>query len=191
VSPAAGDTWRLFVALPVPDHVRVLAQAAAAPAKDAHPELSWTRPAGWHVTLAYLGDVAVDRVPAIERSVGEVVGGAGGPIACHLGAAGSCGRRALWLEVVDDPRGAVASLGAAVQSTLVAASLPVQPQEVRPHLTLARASKRGADARDAVGEVASVTAAWEADEVALVRSHLGDGPARYEAIATFPFGPPR
>jgi 2'-5' RNA ligase len=57
---------------------------------------------------------------------------------------------------------------------------------VRPHLTLARASKRGADARDAVVEVASVMAAWEADEVALVRSHVGGGPARYETVATFP-----
>jgi RNA 2',3'-cyclic 3'-phosphodiesterase len=187
VSPPVEDTWRLFVALPVPDHVRVLAQAAAAPARDAHPELTWTRPEGWHVTLAFLGDVAVERVPELSSVVGPVAATAGGPIACHLGPAGSFGRRALWLEVLDDPRGAVAWLGAAVQDALAGASLPVQRQEVRPHLTLARASKRGADARDAVAEVASVTAAWEADEVALVRSHVGGGPARYETVATFPF----
>jgi RNA 2',3'-cyclic 3'-phosphodiesterase len=186
VSPAAGDTWRLFVALPVPDHVRVLAQAAAAPARDAHPELTWTRPEGWHVTLAFLGDVLLDRVPDVSRVVAPVTANAEGPIACHLGPAGSFGRRALWLEVLDDPRGAVASLGAAVQDALAGASLPVQRQEVRPHLTLARASKRGADVRDAVAEVASVTAAWEADGVALVRSHVGGGPARYETVATFP-----
>ena len=184
-----GEHRRLFVALLVPEHVRVLGQAAAAPAREVAPELTWTRPEGWHLTLAFLGPVAVDRVPAVEETVGGAVAAAGvGPIGCRLGVPGRFGGRALWLGVEDDPAGAIAALGEAVQAALEAApGLPVQRQPVRPHLTLARASRRGARITEAVtAAVAPVTASWEADEVALVRSHLGGGPARYAEVASWP-----
>ncbi len=180
--------WRLFVALPVPAHVRVLAGAAAAPVRDEHPELTWTRPEGWHVTLAFLGDVGTDRVDEVEAVVGRAVAQAGvGPIGCALGEPGRFRGTAMWLEVLDDPVGAIGDLGGAIQTALADTHLPVHRQEVRPHLTLARASRRGAAIDDeVVAQVAGVDARWEAAEVELVRSHVGGGPARYEPIATWP-----
>lgn len=185
----AADRARLFVALPVPDHVRILVQAAIAPARDAAPELTWTRPEGWHVTLAFLGDVPVGRIDEAARTVGDALAGAGGPIGCRLGGVGRFGGRALWLGVEDDPAGAIAALGEWVQSALAAASLPVQRQDVRPHLTLARANRRDADLSRAEGDVASIGVSWEAASAELVRSHVGGGPARYEPIAAWPLGP--
>jgi 2'-5' RNA ligase len=189
VTGADAVTVRLFVALLVPGHVRTLTLAAAAPARDATPGLAWTRPEGWHVTLAFLGDVSVADVADVERSVSAAVGG--GPIGLRLGGAGRFGRHALWLAVDDDPAGAVASLGERIQAALTAADLPVAPRRVEPHLTLARASRRGGriDAT-VVAAVAPVDARWEADDVALVRSARGAGTARYETVRSWPLRSP-
>jgi RNA 2',3'-cyclic 3'-phosphodiesterase len=183
-------TQRLFVALPVPEHVRVLAQAAAAPARDAHPELTWTRPEGWHLTLAFLGDVEVARVGEVARVVGEAVTAARlAPPSCRLAGAGRFAGRALYLAVEDAPSGSVATLGEVVQGALADAGLAVRRRPVRPHLTLARASRRGASVDDeVVALVAPVAARWEAGEVELVRSELGDGPAHYVAVASWSLG---
>ncbi len=180
------SSQRLFVALPIPAHVRALVAAAAAPARDAAPELTWTRPEGWHVTLAFLGEVAGGAVAAVEDRLAAAVAGSA-PIVCHLGDPGRFDRRALWLAVEDRPAGAIAELGAQVQRALGDAELPVAPRPVRAHLTLARAPRAGANVDDeVVAAVAPVSVEWEAAEVELVRSHLGDGPARYEAVARWP-----
>jgi 2'-5' RNA ligase len=185
-------SWRLFVALPVPDHIRVLVEAATAPARDSAPELTWTRPGGWHVTLAFLGDVASDQVPDVEGTVGQAVAASDvGPLRCQLGEPDRFDTRVLFLTVEDDPAGGIADLGGSIQAAIEAAGLPVTRKPVHPHLTLARASRRGATVTDAVtAAVAPVTGEWEADEVVLVRSHLGGGPARYETVSAWtPSGP--
>lgn len=180
------SSQRLFVALPVPAHVRTLITAAAAPARDAAPELTWTRSEGWHLTLGFLGDVADEAVADVGRVIAAVVAPRAA-ITCALDRPDRFGHRTLWLGVRDDPDGAISSLGDAVQGGLEAAGLPVRPRPVRPHLTLARASRTGAEVSDAVvGSVAPVGASWEADEVQLVRSHLGGGPARYEPVGAWP-----
>jgi RNA 2',3'-cyclic 3'-phosphodiesterase len=181
---------RCFVALPVPGHVRALVAAATAPAREAGTALSWTRPEGWHVTLAFLGDVPLEELDEVERLVAGVAADAA-PIACELGEVGRFGRRALWLGVDDDPPGAIARLGAALQTVLVASGRLDEERSVRPHLTVARASRRGADLEAAGSAVAPLRAVWEADTVELVRSDLGDGPARYTAIGSWPLGASR
>ncbi|MTV23979.1 RNA 2',3'-cyclic phosphodiesterase [Nitriliruptoraceae bacterium ZYF776] len=175
---------RLFVALPIPDHVRMLGVAARAPAEAVLPALGWTRPEGWHVTLAFLGEVADDDVPRVGPVVAEVAR-RHAPIGCHLGAAGRFGDRVLWLGVEDDPVGAIAALGDEVQGALAAAELPVRVAPVRPHLTLAR-GRSGGVGHDHVAAVAPVTVGWEVAHLEVVRSHLGDGPARYETLERLP-----
>lgn len=62
---------RLFVALPVSEEAREHVRRAVEPLwRD--DRLAWTRPDGWHVTLAFLGEVEDD--PAAVADVGEVVG---------------------------------------------------------------------------------------------------------------------
>lgn len=182
---------RLFVALAVPEHVRVLVDAARAPARDAAPGASWTRPDGWHVTLAYLGELDRDLLGAAE----EVVGGACAevaPLRLTLGTPDRFGDRVLWLGVHDDPAGAVADLGRRMQARIAASGLPVQQREVRPHLTLARASRRTRGALDETvrDAVAPVEVTWDAEEVVLLATRLGDGPARYEPVASWTLGGP-
>lgn len=188
----ASGVARRFVALPIPDHVRALALAASAPARAVAPDLTWTRPEGWHVTLAFLGDVADHDLPALTDALAAVAGATAPPDA-GLAPAGRFGRHALWLGVTDRPRGAFTDLAAVVVAAIRTCGVGTatdlgDDHELRPHLTLARAApRRDAAVDDAVvGAVAAVDARWSVDELQLVRSVRGDGPARYVADAAWP-----
>lgn len=175
-------TVRLFVALPVPDQARDAVLGAVADLRR-DDRLAWTRPDGWHATLAFVGEVAdPDPVVAATRA-GVADAGVGAVTVMTAGVETLARRTALALALVDDPAGAVERLGASVQASLAEAGFDVARRRVRPHLTLGRA-RRGrpvpTDLLDAV-EVAPVT--WTATHVEVVRSLLGDGPATYHPVA--------
>ena len=48
---------RCFIALPLPEGAREALAAAASRLEKAWPELKWTRSEGYHITLAFLGDI--------------------------------------------------------------------------------------------------------------------------------------
>jgi RNA 2',3'-cyclic 3'-phosphodiesterase len=183
---------RLFVALPVDASVRAALSAAVessrAGADDGRDtagsgtDWRWTRPEGWHVTLAFLGEVAPDRVTDAAWATVPVAAGTGA-IELRLGPLGRFGRGVLHVAVEDRPEGVVADLGERVQTALAAAGVPVQQREVRPHLTLARA-RRGA--RPAVPALEPHGVSWVVDEARLYASHLGAGGAAYEVLERFP-----
>lgn len=177
---------RLFLALAVPEAVRAALDRAVAPLRGRHPELGWTRPEGWHLTVAFLGEVT--EPPGEVAEVVRPVVAAHPPVDLRLGAAGRFGDRVLWVAVIDQPSGAVAALGAALQRALADAGLPVDPKPVRPHLTLARRRRRPVTAA-VVAEVPEVAAGWRAEEVVLTRSLLGGGrPATYVPLVRLPLG---
>lgn len=184
------DTYRVFVAVGVPTHVVSAIDEAVAPLRDRYQQLRWTRPDAWHVTLAFLGDVEAGRVEAVEAAVRTAVDDvATGPVAVRLGAPGHFNRRVLWLAVEDEPDGALASLGAAVQRRLVAAALPCDEKPVHPHVTLARTRGRERVPRGAQDDLPHVEGSWEVESVSVLRSHLGEGGSRYEELAGIPLAP--
>ena len=166
---------RVFVAVWPPDEVldalgEAVAAAQAAPAAPNAPAPGarprWVGRAQWHVTLRFLGDVADDDVDAWVTTVRDVAA-AHRPRLVTLGPTTQLlGRGVLMIPVtgLDD----------------VAASL--SDERFHGHLTLARHATR---------ELAGtpISASWQAREIALVRSHLGAGPARYETIAVGAFAP--
>ncbi len=48
---------RCFIALPLPDGARAVLAAAAERLKTAWPDFAWARPDGYHITIAFLGDI--------------------------------------------------------------------------------------------------------------------------------------
>ncbi|MFN2556931.1 MAG: RNA 2',3'-cyclic phosphodiesterase [Nitriliruptorales bacterium] len=179
---------RLFVALEVPEAVRERLDCALAPVRERHAELTWTTAEGWHLTLAFLGEVTA-HPRDIATVLAPVVATAPAGIRLTLTSAGRFGRRVLWLGVRDEPLGAVTALGAAAQHALAEADLPVDLQEVRPHLTLARARNRRADvSAPLVASIPSVPAEWTARELLLMRSVRSSHrrPNRYEALVRLP-----
>jgi 2'-5' RNA ligase len=171
---------RLFVtAWPTEDVCDVLAQLP----RPADAAVRWTRRDQWHVTLEFLGEVGEDRIEALAGALR--VGAAGSPSrTVALGPATvRLGRGQLVVPVAggDD-------LAAAVRAaTTGVLARPQEDRSFRGHLTVARARGRQPIPRSLEGT--PVEAAWTVAEVALVRSHLGQGPARYETLATAPLAP--
>lgn len=187
---------RLFVALLPPPDVLEELDRLLRPYRSAWPELKWVDRDLMHITLAFYGELderttarllprlerAAGRYPAIELSfagAGVFPGGARG--------------RVLWTGVNGD-RGVLGRLAASVNAAGRRAGVrPAEHRGFHPHVTLAR-SRRPIDLRPLMEELAVYAgAAWTADSVHLVRSHL---PGRrnprlwYEPIHRWPLGAP-
>ena len=180
---------RVFVALPVPDDVVRAVDEAVGALRDRHADLRWSRPEGWHLTLAFLGQVEEEQVPAVEAAVAEAAHQLDvGAIELTVGGAGHFKRRILWLGVDDQPGGAVSALAAAIQQALVEAGLPCEERPVHPHITLARTRGRSRLPGDLETQVPTVEVSWVAETVDVLRSHLGRGGSRYETLAELSLG---
>src|SRR5947207_5773640 len=70
-SPSDAKPWRLFVAADVPEAVRSLLAGVREPLRESHPELRWSPPENWHVTLKFLGAVRPSLVAAAGHAVAE------------------------------------------------------------------------------------------------------------------------
>lgn len=179
---------RLFVAVTVPADVRREVVAALGDLCD-DDRLAWTRPDGWHATLAFLGDLADDvGADAVAAAVATGVDAAAtGPVAVTVGAPTTLARRsALALTLEDEPDGALGRLGDAVQEAVAAAGIPVLRRAVRPHLTLARARRRRSVPAEVQEAVDVPPLRWTVTSLAVVESVRGAGPARYPTRATVP-----
>lgn len=186
---ATVGVMRMFVALQPPEEALEDLAAFLAPRQEAGAGLRWTPPEQWHVTLAFLPDVAdrhlddlverLARAASRRTTFGARVAGAGafpGPSRAKVLWAGvDCGGHEEELR-----RLAVGARAAAGKAGTV-----VDGGRFHPHLTLAR-----------LGRPLEVTRwlrvldgyrgpEWPAERVALVRSHLGEGPRgrpRYETL---------
>ncbi len=185
------DAWRCFIAVPLDDViVSALSASVAAWRRDAPDGLRWADPDGWHLTLAFLGDVDADRVPEIAETV-RATAAAHGPTAVPTARLGAFPRpssaRVLWYGVADAD-GLLARLADALAANL---ELPTA-EPFRAHITLARARRRHADLRGWIerASASAPEALLPVTSLDLIRSHLGRGPARYERLATAALGVP-
>lgn len=174
---------RLFVALPVPDHVVDHVRTAIAPWWTDE-RVAWTRPDGWHVTVAFLGEVEHEPDEVVTAVRAGARAAAASTVDLATGRVVPLGRGALALEVHDAPDGAVAGLGVDVQAALAAADLPVTRRPVRPHLTVGRARRRRPVPADLLDDVQVPPTRWRVDRLEVVQSILGRGPATYAPVAT-------
>jgi RNA 2',3'-cyclic 3'-phosphodiesterase len=171
---------RLFVAVWPPDEV--LDRLAAIEHPDGLAGVRWTARSQWHVTLRFLGEVADGAVPDAIAAVGEAVG-AMSPVSVEVADRLSrFGREIAHVEV----RG-LEPWADAVATAFDRARIGL-PSEGRPfvgHITVARAAKRAASAVTALSgaSLPPGPASWTASEVALVRSELGRGGARYSNVS--------
>ncbi len=149
---------------PPPDAIRSLRHALPSSAP-------LTRTDKWHVTLVFLGEVAVDAVARLLATVP-----APGPFALRLTGGGRFGT-VTWAGVDGDlPR--LHDLRTAVRDALTAGGFPVDERRFTPHLTV---SYRGdADTRTALAGYAGPS--WTVTEFTLVRSRDGT----YERLASWP-----
>lgn len=180
---------RLFVALTPPGEVLEALEIAAQGLRELAPDLRWTRPEQWHVTLVFLGEVGDDSVDELARQLNRTAAGHP-PLALALGGGGRFGHRVLWTGVQGD-RDGLRRLADSAAAAARRSRLPVEHRPYRPHLTLARADA-GADLRPLVERLAAWRGVpWVATQLHLVRSRLSAAPggsALHEPIGGWPLG---
>lgn len=157
---------RLFVAVWPPQDV---VDAIAAMARPDVPGVRWTTPDQWHATLVFLGDRELDEVARAFHRVSLPAS----PPTVALGP----GTERFGRRIVHVPVSGLDDVAASVRAILPGED----DMPFRGHLTLARArDRRGADLSSVVG--LPLSASFLVDEVTLVASRLGGGPARYEVV---------
>lgn len=182
---------RLFAALAPPPEVVDAVRDAREPGPGRRPDLHWTPPAEWHLTLVFLGEVPDDLLPVLT---GVLDGAVGGHAPFDLTAQGwgvfpgphrdrSC---VLWAGVGGDT-GALARLAADLRAAASAVGLPVEDRAYVPHLTVAR-SRPPRDLGDLPTELGSgPRAPWPVRDVHLVESRP-EREHRYTTVRTWALG---
>ncbi|WP_416971423.1 RNA 2',3'-cyclic phosphodiesterase [Streptomyces sp. 4F14] len=184
---------RLFAAVLPPDHVcaeldAVVGELNTLPDAES---LRWTGREGWHITLAFYGDVADDAVPALSAGLARVAHRTE-PFALAVRGGGEFGQgRVVWAGVSGDVA-ALRSLAGRVEDAGREAGVELEPRRYQPHLTLARGREGVA------GEYVAVLdrfagQGWGVGEVVLMCSELprsgvaGERP-RYEVVGRWGLG---
>jgi RNA 2',3'-cyclic 3'-phosphodiesterase len=178
---------RLFAAVVLPEDVVADLEAVVTGHRD--DVLAWTLREQWHITLAFYGQVADERVPSLKARLTRAAKRY--PVlSLALDGAGRFDERTLWVGCNGD----VAALrdiarSAAAAGRRVGAASGDDAFRFRAHVTLAR-TRRPVDLRPYVTALhAYRSRSWTVDAVSLVCSHLGAGAERrskYEVLSTHP-----
>jgi RNA 2',3'-cyclic 3'-phosphodiesterase len=182
---------RLFVAIVPPSWVLTELADAVEPLRTERPELRWTGPADWHLTLAFLGEVAAgvlaDLQVRLERAAGRhsaqvlaITGGGAFP--------GPSRARVIWAGVESGAGLAPLAASVAAGARRAGAPPPDEGRRYRPHLTLARCRQQ-ANVSELTSALAGFAGSqWTADRVELISSNPGREP-RYEPLGSWPLKP--
>lgn len=176
---------RLFVAVEVPEAVRLHVESTLAPWRERFPRARWVPRENQHVTLKFLGSTWPRLLEWVRESLGAAAA-ARAPFetrVAELGAFPSPRRaRVLWAGL-DDHEGAMASLAAELDETLRREFEP-EKRAFTPHLTMARFDPPVV--LDGLADVEIQSEPFLVDRLVLFRSHLRRPAPVYEPLATFP-----
>jgi 2'-5' RNA ligase len=189
---------RLFVAIVPPAAVLAELAAAVAALRAARPELRWTGPDDWHLTLAFLGEVPERVLPELAVRLGRAAGRHQAQrLALRGGGAFPRPARAtvLWAGIQAGAGLAPLAASVAAGARRAGAPPPDEDHRYRAHLTLAR-SRQPADLKQLTSALAGYAGQdWIAAEIGLIRSNLGAAAAtdrqRYEELGSWPLRPDR
>jgi 2'-5' RNA ligase len=187
---------RMFVAVVPPERAVEDLGEFLAPRQEVESGLRWTAPEQWHVTLAFMPQVSErsldDLVARLQRAAVRrapfQVSVAGG------GAFPNAGRAKVLFAGLDvDDAEELRRLATGARAAGNKAGAAVAGARFHPHLTLARLS-RPVDVTKWIRVLDSYRGpTWEAMEISLIQSHLGEGPRkrpRYEVVESMRLGAP-
>jgi len=187
------DTVRTFIAVEMPPEVREFLGRCQDRLRRAGGDVRWARPDLIHLTLAFLGEVAVGRIEDLGRAVAGAVAGVG-PMTLRPHGAGRFpprgAPRVVWVGI-EEPSGRLLALQKAVADAAAPFAEKAEDRAYQAHLTLGRA-KTGKNAA-ALGQAVDALAdeagpAFEAREVVVMKSVLAPGGPTYTALARIALG---
>jgi 2'-5' RNA ligase len=133
------ETIRAFIAVDIGNGIRQHLDELQRILRNRHAGVRWVKPDGIHLTLAFLGDLAIDRIPPLKRALDN---GLEGVHAFEMAAAGTgfFGRasrpRVIWAGIADCPP--LKRLQHCTVAALQDAGIAFDRKPFSPHLTLGR-----------------------------------------------------
>jgi 2'-5' RNA ligase len=189
------ETFRLFVAIAVPEPVKDEIKKAQDELRRALPDagVRWTRREQFHLTLKFLGDVEVACVESLKASLSRACEKCSALLlrAERIGCfPQSRSPRVVWVGVNDSP-GTLRQLQSAVETAMREFTVEKPEGQFTGHVTLGRVreiTRPQADllAKLALGMQDRLFGDWKADQVELIRSELAAGGARYTTLVKVP-----
>jgi 2'-5' RNA ligase len=136
-------------------------------------------PQNMHLTLAFVGEVAAERLPALQ-AIGAQAAAAGSPFTLRFDRLGSFRDAGIaWLGTgAAEP--ALQALVDGLAAGLAADGFPVERRPFRAHVTLARRCARPPVAVDVPAVV------WPVEAFTLTASELAPGGSQYRTLAEWP-----
>lgn len=179
---------RLFIGVPLAEEAR---REIDAWLRRALPEGVPGRPvpaASWHLTLRFLGATRADQLAAVRDHLHGAA--LGPPFDIRFGGLGAFSRprsaRVMWIGITEGAE-RLRELAGSAEDAARAAGFAPEEKGFTPHLTLSRIQPPR-DVTRALQSAPPLDLATRVDEVVIFRSHLGGGPARYEAVERFGLG---
>ncbi len=184
---------RMFVALVPPAGALEHLAEFLTPRHEAEPGFRWTVWEQWHITLAFMSQVQErhldDLVARLERAAARrtsfdlrITGGGAFPNPARA--------KVLYAGLDTGPHGEeLKRLATGARAAASKSGAETNGGRFHPHLTLARIGRAAEVTRWVRVLEAYDGPPWTADEVALIESHLGEGPRRrprYEVVEAFP-----
>ena len=172
---------RVFAAVPMPDETRLaLAEHVGEleiPGRNSLPQ-------NWHITLRFLGAIDLVTHERFLSGLDDISVPRFRVRLDHFGAFPRPARATVVWVGVGQGEAELAALNERAEEAAVAAGLAGEERPFHPHVTLARV-RPPSDVRHLLDE--EIDLGWRCDRLVVFRSHLGEGPARYEPLETIPF----
>ena len=141
--------------------------------------------AGWHLTLRFLGATRADQLDLVRQHLRTAA--LGPAFQARFGGLGAFSRprsaRVMWIGVTEGVE-RLRELAGIAEDAARAAGFAAEEKRFTPHLTLSRIQPPR-DVTRAIAAAPPLDLAMPVGELVVFRSHLGGGPARYEAVERF------
>ena len=196
----APETYRLFIAVTVPEEVKTEIEETQGTLRHALPKecVRWTKREQFHLTLKFLGNIDAQRVEPLTDAVRAACQGFA---ALELRAErvgffpDLRSPRVVWAGV-SDRQDQLPLLQRAIETAMRDFTAEESKERFTGHVTLGRIKGLRRSEAEALAGIASGLAtrlfgAWIADRVELIRSQLSPHGAQYSTLAAIPLtGPP-
>ncbi|GIW98201.1 MAG: RNA 2',3'-cyclic phosphodiesterase [Pirellulaceae bacterium] len=185
------DTSRLFIGLPVSAPAASQLARLIDRLSTRIPSVRWVPPENLHLTLKFLGDTPLERIPAIHQCMESAAANIG-PVAMRIE---SCGcfpphgvPRVLWAGVHVEGDGLL-TIYQRLDDGLAELGIRPESRSFHPHITLGRTTRavarEQADLRRVLQSTNFATHCW-AEQIVLYSSSRGQKGVEYTSLATVP-----
>jgi RNA 2',3'-cyclic 3'-phosphodiesterase len=180
---------RLFHAIPLAESVAAELARLVCRLRGAAPDLRWSAPESWHITLQFLGNSARAQYDCLIPRLADVPAA---PVPIELAGVGIFDRAGIvYLGV--EPSSPLLALQERIVAATTRCGYEAESRPYHPHITLARA-KGGSGTRELRALAARLPGEshrfrFTAREFLLYESHLSSAGSTYEVHRRFPLKP--